>query len=75
MKFTKTSEQLPKIGEEVVIRYKYANSYLYYVCVLCHRSSKDNTLIFEEAGGEQYSWWNIDDVEAWMYASELDAIE
>lgn len=76
MKFTKTSEKLPEFGKEVLIRYKkYGDTIGYYVCVLCYKSLKDKTLIFEEAGGEQYTYWFADEVDGWMYTSEFDSIE
>lgn len=76
MKFKKLSEGLPAFGEEVLIRYKdWNNNYRYYVCCLGYKSLKDKTLIFEEAGGEQYTYWNLEEVDGWMYASDLDNID
>ena len=75
MKFTKTSEKLPELGEEVLIRYKEFDDIGYYVCVLCYKYSNDDTLIFKEACGERYRYWNVEDVKGWMYVSELNNIE
>lgn len=76
MRFRKLSEQYPEFGKEVLIRYRdWNNNYRYYVCVLGYKSNKDRTLVFEESCGEQYAQWNIEEVESWIYTSELDNIE
>lgn len=77
LRFKTVEEEMPQFGRNILIRYKSSNvnykTFEYYV--VCRVILEDGKMVFIEAYGEQYTYWNPEEVVGWMYIEDLDEIE
>lgn len=74
--FVPLTKKYPDPEQIVLIKIKpnpYENLN-YYVVKYTNYNGIHSNFRFEEAGGEQYSYWEDDDILGWMPLEELDAI-
>ena len=75
-KFIPLTRKYPDPEQVILIKIK-PNQYEdinYYVVKYTNDNGIRSDFRFEEAGGEQYSYWEDDDVLGWMPLEELDTI-
>ena len=74
MKFIPLTEKYPEPEELILIKLKENewNNVNYYV--VKYTSGLHEFFRFEEASGEQYSYWEDDEILGWMPLKELDSI-
>lgn len=74
MTFTSLTEKYPKPEQIILIKIKPSefDDVNYYV--VRYTKKYHDQFRFEEAGGEQYSYWEEDEILGWMPIEELDNI-
>lgn len=66
---------IPVLNIPILVKIKpndWYDNLRYYVVV---PRKYDNMIKYEEAGGEQYSWWDEDELEGWSPLSEIEKNE
>lgn len=71
MKFININERKPYNGQIVLIKTKQA-WLKYYVCQYCECDIDSRSPFFEEASGEQYARWTMDEVEGWIPIEDIE---
>ena len=74
MRFIPLTEKYPEPEELILIKLKeneWDNVNYYVVKYTC---GYHESFLFEEASGEQYSYWEDDEILGWMPLKELDNI-
>ena len=69
-------------GEVVIVRLKnnpwnYTSPFFYVVRreqINKSRNSNEFKDIFTETAGEEWSYWNIDEIDSWMFCEDLNKI-
>lgn len=72
VRFRSLKEETPTQGKDILIRWKEPDGFYYYVVRYYVRENGFG--YFEEAGGEQYVTWGLNEVVGWMYTSELNSL-
>jgi hypothetical protein len=73
MKWFTLKEKQPKDEEIIFIKSKEGISPKYYIVTT--KYYLDNHIEFEEAGGEQFSCWDENEIEGWTSLSEIERCE
>lgn len=71
MRFYTLSEKIPHLGEPVLMKLKDEPQYY----VVTPQMDKIHGFIFEESSGEQYAYWEKEDVIGWCSLDEIERNE
>lgn len=76
MKFIPLIKRYPNPEQIILIKLKpdKYNELTYYVVKYTNSYQIHNSFRFQEAGGEEYSYWDEDEILGWMPLEELDTI-